>query len=146
MNFNSVATGINILGSTISNIAVNSNIADLKPDAQKAIGLSVHEPTIRKDGNVFLGIVQIDIEIKIDQSEEEKANLTISIGGTFESGSDSSKEDFINLLAINGVSALIGVARGKIESISAAIFNSGKITIPFINVIEYYKSVADSNQ
>lgn len=48
-------------------------------------------------------------------------------------------DDFQPLVAVNGASALIGIARGKIESLSASIFNTGKIVIPFVNVIDYYK-------
>lgn len=38
---------------------------------------------------------------------------------------------------------MIGIARGKIETLSAGIFNKGKIVIPFINVMDYYKSLAE---
>ena len=48
------------------------------------------------------------------------------------------------LVAINGASALIGIARGKIESLSSSIFNNGKIVIPFVNVIDYYKATISS--
>ena len=41
------------------------------------------------------------------------------------------------------VCLLFGIARGKIEAISGNIFNNGKITIPFVNVIDYYKSMSN---
>lgn len=53
---------------------------------------------------------------------------------------DADLEEFKGLVAINGAAALIGIARGKIESISANILNNGKILLPFINVLEYYNS------
>jgi hypothetical protein len=48
---------------------------------------------------------------------------------------------FKQLVAIKGAAALIGIARGKIENISSSIFDNGKIVIPFVNVVDYYKSL-----
>lgn len=48
---------------------------------------------------------------------------------------------FEQLVAVNGAAAIIGIARGKIEAMTANIFNSGKVVIPFVNVIDYYKSL-----
>lgn len=47
------------------------------------------------------------------------------------------------LVGVNGAAALIGIARGKVESITANIFNNGKIVIPFVNVIDYYKGISE---
>ena len=46
-------------------------------------------------------------------------------------------------MIVNGAAALIGIARGKIEAITANIFNNGKIVIPFVNVIDYYRNLSD---
>lgn len=40
--------------------------------------------------------------------------------------------------------AVLDIARGKIESLSSSIFNNGKIVIPFVNVIDYYKATISS--
>ena len=34
-------------------------------------------------------------------------------------------------------------SRGKIESITSNIFDSGKVVIPFVNVIDYYKGLSE---
>ena len=44
------------------------------------------------------------------------------------------------LVMVNGAAAVVGIARGKVEAITANIFNNGKIVIPFVNIIDYYKS------
>lgn len=49
------------------------------------------------------------------------------------------EDEFIKLVAINGAAAIIGLARGKLEAITANIFNNGKISIPFVNVLDYYR-------
>ena len=51
------------------------------------------------------------------------------------------EDEFIRLVSINGVASMIGIARGKIESISSSIYNNGKVVIPFVNVVEYYKEL-----
>ena len=43
----------------------------------------------------------------------------------------------------DGAAALISIARGKIESITSNIFDSGKVVIPFVNVIDYYKGLSE---
>ena len=52
-------------------------------------------------------------------------------------------EDFKQLVIINGAAALISIARGKIESITSNIFDSGKVVIPFVHVIDYYKGLSE---
>lgn len=49
------------------------------------------------------------------------------------------EDEFKQLVAINGAAAIIGLARGKLEAITSNIFNNGKISIPFVNVLDYYR-------
>ena len=49
------------------------------------------------------------------------------------------EDEFKQLVAINGAAAIIGLVRGKLEAITANIFNNGKISIPFVNVLDYYR-------
>ena len=83
-------------------------------------------------------------DIIINQSDNDNCNIHFTITGAFLSKGKISEEDFKQLVAINGASALIGIARGKIESLSSSIFNNGKIVIPFVNVIDYYKATISS--
>lgn len=84
----------------------------------------------------------IDFEIEIEQSENRKFKLELSLEGAFLSDKDIVEEEFKQRVSINGAAALIGIARGKIESITSNIFDSGKVVIPFVNVIEYYKGLS----
>lgn len=85
----------------------------------------------------------IDFEIEVEQSEEQKFTMTMSLEGAFLSEEGVDKKNFQQLVGINGAAAIIGIARGKIEAITANIFNNGKVAIPFVNVIDYYKSMTD---
>ncbi len=59
---------------------------------------------------------------------------------------DTGKDKFMQLLYINGVSALLGIARGKVETITASAFNAGKISIPFVNVLDYYREITSESK
>ena len=85
----------------------------------------------------------IDFDVKIEQSEKLNCKIEMSLEGAFTLSKDFDEEKCMELVAVNGAAALIGIARGKIEAISASIFNNGKIVIPFINVIDYYKSIKE---
>lgn len=85
----------------------------------------------------------IDFDVEIEQSEEQKFKLEMSLEGAFLSSRDVDENSFKQLVGVNGAAAIIGMARGKIEAITANIFNNGKVVIPFVNVIDYYKNVAD---
>ena len=41
---------------------------------------------------------------------------------------------------LNGSTALYSIARGKIETISTAVLNNGKIVLPMVNMIELLKA------
>ena len=83
----------------------------------------------------------IDFEIQIEQSDNQKLEMKLSLDGAFLSTEEMEQGAFEQLVAVNGAAAIIGIARGKIEAMTANIFNSGKVVIPFVNVIDYYKSL-----
>ena len=63
--------------------------------------------------------------------------------GAFLSEGGIDEKNFKQLAGVNGAAAVIGIARGKIEAITSNIFNNGKITLPFVNVVDYYKSMTE---
>ena len=145
MNLNRIATGIELVGTTIKNISVENNIVDVEKEAKRNLGLCIKEPTFEKTEEGYFAQILIDFEIEIEQSEEQKFKLNLSLEGAFISRDEASEEDFKQLVGVNGAAAVIGIARGKIESITANIFNNGKIVIPFVNVLEYYKNISEEN-
>ncbi len=83
----------------------------------------------------------IDFEVEIKQSKTQECKIQLSIEGAFISKENVEEDVFKELVVVNGAASLIGIARGKIETISANVFNNGKIVIPFVNVIDYYKNL-----
>ena len=91
----------------------------------------------------LFGQISIYFEVEIIQVEEKECKIQLLLEGAFGAGKDIEDEKFEELVLVNGAASLIGIARGKIEAISANVFNNGKIVIPFVNVIDYYKKCND---
>lgn len=143
MELNVVATGIEIMGTTVKSITIENSIVDIERDAKRSLGININEPEFEKTDDGLFSQMTIDFQIEIEQSEGQTCKIELSLEGAFTSGKDVNEDKFKQLVAVNGASAIIGIARGKIETISASVFNNGKIVIPFVNVVDYYKSLAE---
>lgn len=95
-----------------------------------------------EDGREWLGKVVLDIIIETRKDEEKNGRIHLKIEGGFAVGGDVKEDEFKNLLLLNGATALYSIARGKIESITANVYQSGKITMPMINMYEFYREKA----
>lgn len=145
MELNLIAAGIELVGTTIRSISVENSIVDVEREAKRNFGLNINEPYLESVEDGFFSQMTIDFKVEVDQSEEQKFKLEMSLEGAFLSMGEIDEMTFKQLVGVNGAAAIIGMARGKIEAITANIFNNGKVVIPFVNVIEYYKSIAEEN-
>jgi hypothetical protein len=141
MELNIINAGIRLMGTYIKSIDVKNNIINIKDDAVRKFGLNINEPKFKETDNGLFSQMAIDFEVEIEQSDDSNCKIELSLEGAFISEGDTDEDAFKQLVAINGAAALIGIARGKIESISSSIFDNGKIVIPFVNVVDYYKSL-----
>lgn len=145
MEYDLVATGIKLVGTRIPNLAISNNIVDIKNGSKRKFGLRINEPSFENVKSNILSQMRIDFLVELEQENQESFKMEISIEGAFLSEEGVDLEEFKSLVAINGASAIIGIARGNIESITSNVFNNGKIVIPFVNVIDYYKSLTENN-
>ena len=143
MELNRIATGIKLVGTTIKEISVENNIVNVQKEAKRSFGLNINEPSFENIDEGLFSQMAIDIEVEIEQAEQRNFKLELSLEGAFLSEKNTEEEDFKQLVIINGAAALISIARGKIESITSNIFDSGKVVIPFVNVIDYYKGLSE---
>lgn len=143
MELNLITAGIELIGTTIKSINVENNIVDVEREAKRSFGLNINEPQFKKLDNDYFSKMTIDFEIDVEQSEEQRCKIELSLEGAFISEQEIDGDAFKQLVIVNGATAIIGIARGKLETITANIFNNGKIVIPFVNVIEYYKSLPE---
>ena len=143
MELNLIAAGIELVGTTIKNLTVENTIVDVEKEAKRSFGLNINEPYFEKTEDGFFSQLTIDFEIEIEQSGEQKFKMELTLEGAFLSEGGIDEKNFKQLAGVNGAAAVIGIARGKIEAITSNIFNNGKITLPFVNVVEYYKSMTE---
>lgn len=143
MELNRIATGIKLVGTTIKEISVENNIVNVQKEAKRSFGLNINEPSFENIDEGLFSQMAIDFEVEIEQTEDRNFKLELSLEGAFLSEKNTEEEDFKQLVIINGAAALISIARGKIESITSNIFDSGKGVVPFVNVIDYYKGLSE---
>ena len=143
MELNRIATGIKLVGTTIKEISVENNIVNVQKEAKRSFGLNINEPSFENIDEGLFSQMAIDFEVEIEQTEDRNFKLELSLEGAFLSEKNTEEEDLKQLVIINGAAALISIARGKIESITSNIFDSGKVVIPFVNVIDYYKGLSE---
>lgn len=143
MELNRIATGIKLVGTTIKEISVENNIVNVQKEAKRSFGLNINEPSFENIDEGLFSQMAIDFEVEIEQTEDRNFKLELSLEGAFLLEKNTEEEDFKQLVIINGAAALISIARGKIESITSNIFDSGKVVIPFVNVIDYYKGLSE---
>lgn len=143
MELNRIATGVKLVGTTIKEISVENNIVNVQKEAKRSFGLNINEPSFENIDEGLFSQMAIDFEVEIEQAEDRNFKLELSLEGAFLSEKNTEEEDFKQLVIINGAAALISIARGKIESITSNIFDSGKVVIPFVNVIDYYKGLSE---
>lgn len=145
MELNYIVKGIELVGTTVRELKVENTIIDIENDAKRSFQLEVNEPEFEDVDNAIFAQMTIDFDVEISHSEEEKCLIHLSLEGAFLSDEEVELDTFKELVIINGAAALVGVARGKIEAISANIFNDGKIVIPFVNIIDYYKEMLENS-
>ena len=143
MELNLIAAGIELVGTTIKNLTVENTSVDVEKEAKISFGLNINEPYFEKTEDGFFSQLTIDFEIEIEQSGEQKFKMELTLEGAFLSEGGIDEKNFKQLAGVNGAAAVIGIARGKIEAITSNIFNNGKITLPFVNVVDYYKSMTE---
>lgn len=143
MELNIIATGIELVGTTIKSLNIDNSIVDVERDGKRNFGININEPEFQQANDKWFAQILVDFEIELVQTEEQGCSIQLSIEGAFLSEENADMETFKELVIVNGAAALIGIARGKIEAITANIFNNGKIVIPFINVIDYYRSLSE---
>lgn len=143
MEFNRITADFYMRGATITELKVDNQIAELAPDMQKRFGLDISDPMITQEEDNYYGDIAISVIVEVESEDIVKSTFELTLNGQFSSSLNTSKEDFERLVMINGASALYGILRSKLETISATVFSDGKILVPFVNVIEFYKARAE---
>jgi hypothetical protein len=129
-----------MVGCSVRNLSITNDLISIRDDDELHLDLDilpVYEGIIEQEhrGRVVLNLY---IDSVRKEREDQKMEISVTFEALFRSTDSMEEQAFIELLIINGATALYSLARGKIEAISASIFLDGKIVLPFVNIIQYY--------
>lgn len=104
-----------------------------------SLDIRYRKPEQKEDKKYGGLLVVVEVFIDTEVPDDHPDHIYIALEGAFSSPASVSDEDFEELLNINGGSVLYAIARAKIETISATIYQSGKILLPMVNIIQYFE-------
>ena len=140
MNINQVAADLEMVGCSVRNLSITNDLISIRDDDELHLDLDilpVYEGIIEQEhrGRVVLNLY---IDSVRKEREDQKMEISVTFEALFRSTDSMGEQAFIELLIINGATALYSLARGKMEAISASVFLDGKIVLPFVNIIQFY--------
>lgn len=145
MEPNTFIADLEFVGSIIKNISVENSISML-PNPTRITMQVGSEPsmvrTIDDDGvakyeQTLLLLVELGI---LDEAENKVTDIKIMFEGCFRAPMGMNVTDFENAVKISGLTGLFSIARAEIVTLTSHIFIEGKVTLPMINIYEYYKN------
>lgn len=142
LDISKIETPFSFLGSTIRSLRIQNHSLYLGEDTNESYGLKItlSDVSHAKEDSSFFGTVSIAIEIVITTKNDKKQDvISMVLDGGFTAPDSIGKETFEKLLKINGATMLYSIARGKVETITSAMFVYGNISLPVINVLRYYE-------
>ena len=148
MNLNQIIANLSIVSTALHSIEVDARMSDITEDTPMEFGLDIKysDPVIEGQTKYGRLLLKINVIVKSAKKTEKPDTFQMVMEGVF--AADSSMEDskFLPLLNINGGAALYSIARAKLEAISGITYSSGKILLPMINMVEYYRERAQDAQ
>lgn len=141
MDLNQIVAGLWYENSHITEISAKCIRPSINEGASISFGFDIgySKPMIvenKKYGRLRM-ITRVTIEYNDDNQTPDVIDL--SMEGIFSCSVTLEDEQFLNMLNINGAAALYSIMRAKIETISGMIYETGKIALPMINIIQYYE-------
>lgn len=146
INVKETESSIQLLESFVSDCKFDNRLISLGSDTTLTNNLevSVSNQIFNSDKTFRLGYVRIIVSGRLEVEDNANAycDYRLVVEGEFSVPSSVAEKEFSQLLWFNGSSVLYGIARAKMEVLSSMMFNSGKITLPMVNMIEFLKKQA----
>ena len=147
IDLDKITAELTFLGSTIKKLDVETHRQRIDEMTKKefALSLKYSQPQIVDEHKIGQLLLQISVSVKSEAVEPDD-KFVLVLEGTFMADKDIEEEKFLSLLNINGGAALYSIARTKLEIISTSSYMDGKILLPMINMIQYYKHILESTK
>lgn len=143
---NKILAQFQMLGSRIVSINLKNDFlsANCLDSGKKMLDLS-HEiiGIDQQEDNNFVGVIRLHVAVRVKE-EKQKYSLKIILEGGFLAPEEMGKEEFEKMLSINGLTALYGIARAQVRSISSQVFADGGVLLPMIDVTRYSKVLEET--
>ncbi len=140
IDYNVIAPDIELLGASVESLNWSSEVNSLPFEGVYAFGMDITEPEIYHEEDETIGTIKLLVKVTVSVENKEVIVLnSVGRAGFKLLSKDNNKEGFKTRVAINGAATLLSLMRGKIEAATAAFLDDGKITIPMVNVIQFYK-------
>lgn len=134
--------GSRILSLNVKNDSLSASIINF---GKKELDISHEIVSSEIQEDKYVGVIRLNVSVKIKQGNE-RYNLKLVVEGGFWASKESiEKEIFEQMLSLNGIASLYGIARAHICSISAQCFTDGSVILPMIDVTKYSKALNDKN-
>lgn len=150
MNVNEFSSNIQYKNSFITECTITNNLLDIGEDAvlNTDVKVAVSNPTVSENQKEKIGRVRLtfDGSYSVPDNKDANCGYHIVLIGEFATSIETKDEDFFAKLWLNGSTALYSIARGKIETISTAILNNGKIVLPMVNMMELLRTQFESEE
>lgn len=134
MNLQNAIADFQLKGTSIKRIDLNNDFVQYSDNERTEkkfnVSYNIEEISERDDGN-SLGTMVLLLEIEISQ-EDNKLNILLEIEGCFSYNGDS-KDEFMEMLEINGSATMYSIARSIILTITSQTFAGEKILLPMVN-------------
>lgn len=93
----------------------------------------------------LIGEIELDNKIELVERNEIQGRIEIQMGAIFSADKGTDKNEFEEMLKINGATTLSHLTRAYIAS-NTALSSMPKITIPLINFIEFFEQQKEKEQ
>lgn len=140
IHLNQITSDLTYLGSSIKSIQMTNSDVLMTEISEKSFGMDIVLNEMTKREGKYYGTILLKIVVNVSENGTEKMNLEMLLEGAFSASPTISKDEFENLILVNGATALYSIARSKVEIISATAFLTSKLELPMVNILEFYKT------
>ena len=136
MDIKKVSSDFQFHTSNISHVKIDNNMLSVSenPNISRSFDVNYEISKIAEIETRRYATISLLFDINVTDSDNNLLSFKINIEGIFSVSSEIDESSFIEMLELNGLTALYGVSRGHISTISSTITDVEKITLPLINI------------
>lgn len=148
MDINNSIAAIQFVGSSVKSIVLHNDFIILNETQELNRSVNVDyeideiSENIDEDDSVY-GTITLFVNIEISDG---KSRLTIEMDlqGCFVASKDLNREEFKNMLSVNGCATLYSIARSIIISMTSQSLAQGSVILPMINAFKLKEEKVDN--